>query len=152
MSQSESRVIVGLNDYRFVASLHVQHKSIPLEEITESLGLTPRRVRRQGEPRSSPKGSLLSGVFDANHWSTDLLITAGHDIDQFLMELVSSTLKDSLEFTRRIDETGGSICVFLGVFATRLCDFEIQPETLRRLGSAGVSVRFDYYPAEDREQ
>ena len=37
MNRSESRVTAGLNDYRFVACLHVQHPSVDPDEVTAAL-------------------------------------------------------------------------------------------------------------------
>ncbi len=144
-ARSESRVTSGLNDYRFVASLHVQHPSVDPDEVTAALKLAPRSVKRRGERRRRPDGGLLTGHYDENHWSVDLDIVAGHDVPEFLQDLIDSQMPHAMNLTRRIDDTGGAVSVFIGLFADRLCDFEIPASTLRLLGDAGVSVRLDYY-------
>ena len=144
-ARSESQVTSGLNDYRFAASLHVQHPSMDPDEVTATLKWEPKSIKRNGEQRHSPDGSLLTGYYDGNHWSADLEIVAGHDIPEFLRNLIDTQMRHAVEFTRRIDNTGGSVTVFIGVFAERLCDFEVPASTLRLLGDAGVSVRLDYY-------
>ena len=145
MNRSESRVTAGLNDYRFVASLHVQHPSVGPDEVTAALRRNPKSVKRNGERRRRPDGGLLTGNYDDNHWSADLDIVAGHDVSEFLAELVNTQISHATDFTRRIDDTGGCVTVFIGVFADRLCDFEIPAPTLRQLGNAGITARLDYY-------
>lgn len=87
----------------------------------------------------------LTGNYDENHWSADLKIVAGHDVPEFLLNLIDAQMRQAVDLTRRIDDTGGAVTVFIGVFAVRLCDFEIPASTLRRLGDGGISVRLDYY-------
>ena len=150
-ASSESRVTAGLNDYRFVVSLHVEHPSISPDEMTGALKQDPTSVRRRGEKRRRPDGGLLTGVYDENHWNTELEIVAGHDVSEFLADLVDTQISHAADFTRQIDDTDGCVTVFIGVFADRLCDFEIPASTLRRLGNAGISVRLDYYGVSDGE-
>ena len=145
----ESRVTEGNNDYRFVASLHVRHPSVDPDEITAALKQEPRSIRRRGERRRSPDGALLAGYYDGNYWSIDLKSVAGHDVSEFLHNLIYTQMPHATEFTRRIDDTGGSVSVFIGVFADGFCDFEIAAPTLRLLGGAGVSVRLDFYGADN---
>ncbi len=144
-ARSESRVTAGLNDFRFVASLHVRHPSVDPNEVTAALKMKPRSVKRRGERRQRPDGGLLTGHYDENHWAVDLDIVAGQDVPEFLQDLIDAQIAHAMDLTRRIDDTGGAVSVFIGVFADRLCDFEIPAATLRLLGDAGVSVRLDYY-------
>lgn len=134
--RSESRVVEGLNDYRFVASLLFRHPSIDPDELTDAFGVCPKRTRRRGE---------RPGPYDDNYWTAELEVVAGHNVPEFLQEFVDSLSPSAKSLTRRIDDTGGEVTVFIGLFATRLCDFEIFASTLRDLGNAGISVRLDYY-------
>ncbi len=149
-TRSESRVTAGLNDYRFVASLHVEHPSVDPDEVTSTLKREPKTSKRRGEQRRRPDGGLLTGTYGKNHWSADLDIVSGHDVPEFLDDLADTWTSHAVDLTRHIDDTGGSVTVFIGVFADRLCDFEIPASTLRRLGNAGISVRLDYYGVGNR--
>ncbi|TWU20894.1 DUF4279 domain-containing protein [Bythopirellula polymerisocia] len=140
-----SRVTTGLNDYQFVASLHVQHPSVDPDEVTGTLKLDPKSIKRRGERRHRPDGGLLTGTYNENHWSADLEIVSGHDVSEFLEDLIDTQISHATNLTRQIDCTHGSVTVFIGVFAVGLCDFEIPASTLSRLGKAGISVRLDYY-------
>jgi hypothetical protein len=141
----ESRVLEGLNDYRFKATLHVEHPSISPDEATATLALSPTSVRRNGEPRILPNGSRAEGAVRGNYWAAELEITPGRDIPAFLLEFVDGLPVEVVGWMRKVSDTGGSVSVFLGIFADGLCDFEIPPGILRKLGDAGVTTRFDFY-------
>jgi|688.fasta_scaffold643140_1 hypothetical protein len=142
---SESRVQEGLNDYRFKASLYVEHPTIAPEEATKALGLEPASVRHDGQPRLRPDGSPLTGVVKGNHWAAGLEIAAGQDIPAFLIDFFERLPAEACDWMRMVADTGGCVSMFLGVFADGCCDFEIPPASLRKLGNAGVAIRFDFY-------
>ena len=142
---SESRVQEGLNDYRFKASLYVEHPTISPDEATKALGVEPASVRHDGQPRLRPDGLPLAGVVKGNHWAADLGIVAGQDIPAFLLDVIERLPAEATRWTRMVADTGGCVSLFLGVFADRCCDFEIPAASLRILGNAGVAIRFDFY-------
>jgi len=142
---SESRVQEGLNDYRFKASLYVEHPTISPEGAAKSLGLEPASVCHDGQPRLRPDGSPLAGVVKGNHWAADLGIVAGQDIPAFLLDFIERLPAEATRWMRMVADTGGCVYLFLGVFADRCCDFEIPAAILRMLGNAGVAIRFDFY-------
>lgn len=150
-SSFESRVVAGLNHYRLVASMHVRHPSVSPDEVSSSLGLEPKRVRRRGQQKCSPAGKLLNGTYTENYWTADLEILAGHDTSDFLNDLMDRRIGHAIDFTRRLDDTGGATSILVGLYADGGCDFEIPAATLRRLGDAGITVRFDFYGAETGE-
>ena len=105
----------------------------------------PASVRRNGQPRLLPNGELLDGFVKGNHWATDLEIAAGQDIPAFLVDFIERLPAEACEWMRMVTDTGGSVSVFLGIFADRCCDFEIPAASLRKLGNAGVAIRLDFY-------
>lgn len=141
-----SHVVAGLNDYRFVVSLHIMHPSVAPQSISAALGLTPKRTGCRGDQRRSPAGVLRAETYDANHWTADLPIQDGSDVAEFLTGFVDSQTHEARSLTRQIADTGGAVELFIGLFATRCCDFAIPPESLRLLGEAGITLRLDYYP------
>jgi hypothetical protein len=141
----ESRVVIGLNDYRFVASLHVRHPSITPDEITAVLSLEPKGIKRKGEQRQSPTGNPLAGCNPENHWRAELTPSPGQDVSEFLLGFIDEMSSESIQLTTQIESSGGSVMVFIGLFAKSCCDFEVPAATLRRLGNAGIAVRLDYY-------
>ena len=142
---SESRVREGLNDYRFQASLSVEHPAIGPDEATKALGLEPASVRHHGQPRLRPDGSPLPGVVKGNHWAADLKIVTGQDIPAFLLDFIEHLPAEATEWMRMVTDTGGCVSLFLGVFADGCCDFEIPAAILGMLGNAGVAIRLDFY-------
>ena len=142
---SESRVQEGLNDYRFKASLYVEHPTIAPEEATKALGLEPASVRHDGQPRLRPDGSPLTGVVKRNLWAADLGIVDGQDIPAFLLDFIERLPAEATRWMRMVADKGGCVSLFLGLFADRCCDFEIPAAILRMFGDAGVAIRFDFY-------
>ncbi len=149
MSSSKSHVVAGLNDYHFVASLHIQHASISPEQVTFALAIDPGSVKRRGEQRKTPDGKPLSGMYAENHWGADISIIHGHDVSEFLKDFVDRQKSSTIDLMRQIDDTGGSVSIFIGLFAKRCCDFEIPAATLRKLGNAGITVRLNYCGYDD---
>ncbi len=146
--QRASRVLAGMNDYRFVASLQIKHPTIEPSEITDALKLVPKTAKTRGDRRRRPVGGLQAGNYEDNYWTAELEIIDGHDIADFLLNLIDRQGESALEFTRRIYASGGSTSIFIGIFARSLCDFEIPACTLSKLGDAGIAVRLDYYGPE----
>ena len=142
---SESRVQEGLNDYRFKASLSVEHPAIGPDEATKALGLEPASVRHHDQPRLRPDGSPLPGVVTGNHWAADLKIATGQDIPAFLLDFIEHLPAEATGWMRMVADTGGCVSLFLGVFADGCCDFEIPAAILGMLGNAGVAIRLDFY-------
>lgn len=139
-----TRVTTGLNDYRYVASLHVQHPSIDADTITRSIPFKPDRVCKLGDPKRTPNGKPLSGHYDQTHWHVKLETPADGDVTDFL-RLLCERLSRCREFLGQLDDSGGRAEIFIGLFADRCCDFELPSSLLADLASAGLSLRLDYY-------
>jgi Domain of unknown function (DUF4279) len=69
MDQSADSRNVDENHYRYAISLRVTHPSLDPAEITSALQLTPSRTWRAGEPRTTPKGTPLQGVYSNTFWT-----------------------------------------------------------------------------------
>ncbi|MEO8271187.1 MAG: DUF4279 domain-containing protein [Aureliella sp.] len=139
-----TRVCVGLNDYRYEASLHIRHPTIDAEAISAAVPIAPRRVCRAGDQRRLPNGTLRDGYYDATYWSTDLHCPDGFDVSEFLKDLIAQ-LSTSEEFLFNLARTGGESEIFLGLYAERCCDFAMPPTLLGQLASLGLTLRLDFY-------
>ena len=137
-----SHVQTGLNDYEFVGSLSIGHPTIPPERIVDALKLPPTSTHRLGDQKTTPGGQPLTGTWQENHVTFRPPLQDGEDPQTFLKTLLG-TLDES--FIKQIGETGGTADLFVGLFATHGCDFELPPTLLKRLGELGISIRFDYY-------
>jgi hypothetical protein len=45
-----ARYEAGLNNFRYSASLHIEHSSMPPSAISECIGLIPERYHEKGDP------------------------------------------------------------------------------------------------------
>jgi hypothetical protein len=138
------RVKVGLVDFEYCASLHIEHPQLNPDLVSDALQITPIKSHRAGDPRSTPAGQPSRGVYDSGYWTVDLEARDGEDVAQFLWRTVNE-LGPAERFLRRIVDTGGRIECFMGLFATRLCDQVVPCELLLRLGQIGIDLRLDYY-------
>jgi hypothetical protein len=60
-----------MHNFAFVIDLRIWHPSIDPKVISVMLGLVPKHQSRAGEPRITPKGQPLVGVYAESYWSAD---------------------------------------------------------------------------------
>ena len=58
--------------FRYAVSLRVMHPDIDPEDITANIRIQPWRSWRAGEPRATPKGESLKGVYTETYWVANL--------------------------------------------------------------------------------
>jgi hypothetical protein len=134
----------GLNDFEYCASLHILHVDLDPATVSKTLNLLPRTSHRAGDPRKTPSGRPLEGVYPTGHWGAELELVEGEDLEHFLWRLLEA-LRPAKNFLARIHNDNGEVECFIGIFATKLCDQIIHAELLNELGQFGISLRLDYY-------
>ncbi|WP_391540471.1 DUF4279 domain-containing protein [Rubripirellula lacrimiformis] len=130
----------GLNDYRYVASLYIDHPTVDPDAITRGMPIKPDRICRIGDPKRTPR----EGFYDRTHWSVKLQTPADGDVAEFL-SMVFERLDSSRALLTELADTGGRAEIFIGLFADRCCDFEMPPTLLANLASLSLGLRLDYY-------
>lgn len=143
--QLESRVTTGLNDFRIKSRLSVFHPSVAPTEVTSALQREPSRSHLRGEQRRTPGGKPLKGVYPSHYWFAELAIPRVADVAEYLEYFLGGLSADAIQLCRQIDESGGSVEIWVAMFVTQCCDNEIPAATLRKLGEAGITLRLDYY-------
>jgi len=134
--------------YHFRISLRVRHPYIAPEEITEALGIDPKRSWKAGEPRSTPKGTALAGSNRDTYWTAEVaadrwplhLSTAVHDT---LGKLVAHR-----SFLHRIRAEGGTAELFIGWFFENQSGDVLSHECLALAGDLRIDLSFDIYPPD----
>ena len=103
--------------YRYRFSLRLRHPTRDLASDAVGLGLTPTRVWRAGEPRTTPKGTVLDGLRYASYWTAPL--TEGVSREIRLAKAIDGAL-DRLSPHRDllldIAADGGKAELFIGWF------------------------------------
>ncbi|MCA9236074.1 MAG: hypothetical protein KDA44_11420 [Planctomycetales bacterium] len=143
-----ARYTAGLNDFRYRATLFFEHTVTTPDEVIARVELAPRQIRRIGEPRTTPRGNALNGLRSANHVSFELPTIDEASLDEFAGS-IADRLEKHGEFFRCFTASGGTIELFVGIFARRGCDTLFPPVLSRRLGELGVGLRLDYYADTD---
>lgn len=55
------------------------------QQVVDQFGLRPKIVHSVGEPRSTPKGNLLDGVYERTYVSFPLQIKEHDSLEHFLL-------------------------------------------------------------------
>lgn len=136
--------------YSYAISLRISHPNMDPEEITRILSLTPVRMHKAGDPRQTPKGKQLEGVYKETYWYTQLVPegerSSGDELlEDFLFE-VSEELQQFSNFFTRIRAEEGHIDLFIGTFGNRNYSYELPPKMLKAVGELGIALSFDVYP------
>ena len=132
--------------FAFSAVLRIHGANLPLEEITQVLGVTPTLMRRMGDRRriSSPPAKD-----DAWHFQPD--VAEERDLSEHLRVLWSH-LKPSAPFIIDLGRTA-KVDVFCGYRSNSgVAGFEVAPDALEIFTTLnipfGVSVIVDEYVAD----
>lgn len=134
--------------YQFAISLRVRHPSMAPKDITEALGLEPKRCWEAGEPRRSPTGRLLLGSNRETYWTARLVQGCA---PASLNNAVFGVLKDLVlvrSFLHRIRAEGGTAELFTGWFFDSQGGDTLTHDCLALAGDLKLDLSLDVYPAE----
>lgn len=136
------------HDANYELSLQLSHPTADPATFTEALGLdcTGRRILA-GEPRSTPKGTPLEGVYPRSHWSHRFQPREAVDLVSHVSSIVAQ-LEMASEFFRQHAADGGDAELFLGLFVDGNFDDILPAELLAQLGALGIDLRLDVYGRE----
>jgi len=132
----------------FKVSLVVTHPDIDPTVISAALDLTPGRATRAGEPRTTPKGDPLEGVYEFSCWTHEFDTSHVTDLTEYLPSVIT-LLNVHASFLSGIVRDGGSVELFCGVFADGNWDECFHHSLLRKLSDLGIDLRLDVYPQPD---
>jgi hypothetical protein len=130
-------------------TLRLYHPSIDPRQITEELGLPPIGAWRAGEPRMTPKGTLLGGFAKMSFWRTNLVgdesglgdLAAGlHDI--------AARLEPYKGFLNRIGDEGGTVALLVTWLVADDEALAVEPALLARYAQLGVALDFEIHPPD----
>ncbi len=139
--------------YRYAVSLRVIHPNFHPDDITENIGIQPWRSWMAGNPRSTPTGKLLNGVYNETYWTAELhkaksLHSIKIPLEDFLAGQVRLLLK-CRSFLKRIRKTGGRTEFFVGLFCTKNMGAELPSSLLGSMAEMGIDLSLDVYPDKE---
>ena len=136
--------------YSYTIAVRIWHPSIKPEEITRILGMQPSHFSEAGQPRKTPKGTLLEGVYRESYWNADPFdrgeYSSTDDLAEDALAEVLQILEPHKAFIQKLRGEGSRILVQVSSFSGRNYAFEFSPELLGRYSALGVSLAHDVYP------
>lgn len=134
-------------NFAYNASLHAHHPSRSLIDLGDRIGITTRRFHNAGDPRRTPAGTSLPSVYSDNYWCGDIRTEDQQDITALLRRVVTDFLPHR-KYLHDIADTGGEVCVFIGVGSSRCCAHQFDRQLLADLAATGLDLRIDFYGPE----
>jgi hypothetical protein len=136
--------------YTYTVSLRVNHPKIDPAIITDNIRIKPLWSWMVGQPRSTPQGDKLSGIYEDTYWTAKLHVQKRRSsrklsLEDFLSEQIER-LKVSERFFKHIRRTGGQIAFFVGIFCDKNSGVEIPSTLLASMGKLGIDLLLDIYP------
>ena len=134
--------------YSHTLGLRIWHPKLDPELVSRTLSLEPQRSWRAGDPRRTPKGTLLEGMHSEGYWSADPFMYGRREstsalVEDALEELVT-VLEPHRDFLRGISD-GGKVRVWVSSQSDRNYALELSPSMLARLASLGATFVHDVY-------
>jgi hypothetical protein len=131
--------------YRYKVSLRITHPTMPAEKFTEELGLEPYRTWTVGQPRQTPKGSPLPGIYKNSYWSHSFETPQDGNLEAFLLSVINNLAIHAATF-RGVAEAGGHAEFFIGYFMEASnVGLYFDPELQQKCAALGISLSLDIY-------
>ena len=135
--------------YRFKVSLRLVHPAVELSGCSAEFGLEPFRHCTVGEPRTTPRGDPLDGVWGDSYWTAPLEIGADEDLEKALAR-IGYWLGEHHAFMTNHVSSGGSAELFIGFFLESFNGgFLLEPALLAKFSALGVALGIDIYGSDD---
>jgi hypothetical protein len=137
--------------YHFRISLRVRHPSMSPENITEALGIEPKRSWKAGEVRRTPKGTLRTGVNQDTFWTAG--ITSGRwplSVNEAIHDVLRGLVRYRA-FLHQVRAEGGKAELFVGWFFENQSGDVLTHDCLALAGDLQIDLSFDVYP-QDKPQ
>jgi hypothetical protein len=136
--------------YSYSIDIRIWHPSIKPEEISRVLGIQPSASFEAGQPRKTPKGTPLEGVYRESYWNADPFdrgeYSSTDDLAEDALTEVLQVIEPHKVFIQKLRGEGARILVQISSFSGRNYAFELSPELLGRFAALGVGLAHDVYP------
>jgi hypothetical protein len=139
-----------MQNYSYSIDLRIWHPSIKPGEITSALGIQPNAFCEAGQPRKTPKGTPLEGVYRESYWNADPFnrgeYSSTDDLAEDALAEVLQLIEPHKAFIHRLRHEGARVLVQVSSFSGRNYALELPPELLGRFAALGVGLAHDVYP------
>ena len=136
-----------MSAYGFYLDLRFWHPSIDPQLITTALGRQPSDTARAGEPRITPKGNPLTGVYPRSYWGQTILrVENSRELDaEAAIDRELELLLPHAEFLLELHKSGGTGMLELNSWSPDSYAFVLAPETLQKAGRIGLGIAHQVY-------
>jgi hypothetical protein len=134
---------------RYNVSLRLIHPSMDPDKITIGLRMEPKRAWKAGEPRTTPKGTPITGVFPQTYWYADICEgrmppqKLGEELDQVLDKLMPCE-----PFFKQVRAEGGRSEFFVGFYLGNQAGETYPATILAKMAALGLDLSIDNYHDE----
>jgi hypothetical protein len=125
--------------------LLVIHPNADPGDITNATGLTPSRAWRCGEPRSTPKGTRLEGVWSDTRWSHSFELDKEATIETAIAS-ATDRLAAAGRFLASLRRTGGTAELIISLPGDTYQGASVSTERLKALAALGVGLGIEVFP------
>ncbi|MGQ0593408.1 MAG: DUF4279 domain-containing protein [Gammaproteobacteria bacterium] len=130
------------NSTEYFVSLRFRHPDIDPQIICDTLNLSTTSRWRAGEPRTTPKGTLLEGYNKESYCA--FRVAHGHETDvSEIITPMNQRLEDHADFLRQIRSTGGRIEYYVSWYCKGNCGESFRVEVLHELASLGIGLAIE---------
>ena len=134
--------------YSHILDLRISHSTLDPDVVTHTLGIDPQHAWRAGDPRRTPKGTLLAGTRSAGYWATNPFSYGWRSstdalVEDTLEELVAF-LEPHREFLVELSKAG-NVRIWASTCSSRNYAIELAPDMLSRIASLGATFIHDVY-------
>lgn len=128
-------------------TLRLRHPSTTPAEMSDRMGLQPDVAWRAGEPRKTPRGTMLDGCREENYWSHS---TSGHEHIVSAIESVAERLDATGGWAKEFVATGGEVEIYVSLVGIENGGETLSPQLLGRLAGLGVCLSLEIFPTAQR--
>lgn len=130
---------------RFDVELLVKHPTIDPDVITSTLGLAPGFFHRVGDPRRTPKGTLLDGGYRDTRWRFSTRCEARGQ--WFVIDVLAfvDRLAPHKDFLHELRRTGGTACLIIQFLDDEYYGDEIGCEALAKIVDLGLDLGIESF-------
>ena len=130
--------------YNYALSFRAHHPTLSAKEVRAVFRMRPKISRRVGEPRRTPRGNLLKGVWKNTYLCFEVTVRVGEELPDAIERILKKLRKRSKEI-QAFRASGGRMDFFIGIFVERNKGVTFEPDLLAELADVGIELQLDIY-------
>lgn len=123
-------------------SMRLSHPFADAGRLCRNLGFEPKREWLAGQPKQTPKGMVLEGVYSSSYCACELPLDQATDLEEGL-QLAIEVLKPRTDVLNRFTQDGGRISIFVSLEKGVFGGAQLTPHILAQLAALHVFLEID---------